>query len=351
MNDINKAVTLIHKLLALARDGGATESEAERAMAKAQELMAEHNLSMATLEAKGGAKEGRVRNQESENLLYAWKRELLERIAKVNFCHIAIIYKTNRANQQIGGGYEVIGRESNVAAVRNMFDYLLQTVERLVVDEFGLSPQDRYSKSAHSFRTGCCDRLKERLQQRFDDAIEEQSRKAREANVAAKHPAAATGNALVVVMEDFKQAEDDLNNDFINSFEPGTTAQRRAEYQAEQDARDHERQTKLKEILAADPEMDGDLAWYMACGWTRDRAEQVLCLGKYAVEEKPTRPLTEKQRQDREAKDRRAQQREQEKRWRRDAKTDWTAYNKGSARADSVGFDEQVNKDDRNKIK
>ena len=171
-----KVVSRIHKLLALAN-----EHEAELAMSMAQAEMLKHNLSMATIEAAGGNSEGRVKEHIQQNLLYTWKRELLETIAKVNFCHLYITHKRTAAHAKLAGGYEIIGRASNVAAVKNMFDYLLQTVERLVVAEVGTNPQDRFNRYSHSFRLGASERLRERLGERHNKQMEEQARKEREA--------------------------------------------------------------------------------------------------------------------------------------------------------------------------
>jgi hypothetical protein len=342
-------VDRINKLLALARDGGATEAEAELAMAKAQELMAEYNLSAATLEAKGGAKENRVKQREDQNLMYAWKRELLEQVAKVNFCHVFIVEKRTRAGQKIGGGYQIIGRESNTVATRVMFNYLLATIEKMLVSEIGTSPQDRYSRWGHSFRIGCADRLRERLQERFDAKLEEQAKAAREANARSQHPGAApTGNALVVVLKDFAQDEADLNNDMINGWEPGTTARRRKEHEERTRKNQKEYERKLAQAKTDHPDATPDVQRYIASGWSRDRAEEILGVGKYYKEPKPE---TERQRQKREQQWERYQQRERDKQWRQDRKTDWGAYDKGQTRANDVGLDDQVTNTDKGRIR
>lgn len=53
-----KIVGRIHKLMALARNGAATEAEAELALEHAQRMMQEYNLSIAEIEASGGASDG-----------------------------------------------------------------------------------------------------------------------------------------------------------------------------------------------------------------------------------------------------------------------------------------------------
>lgn len=340
-----KVVSRIHKLLALANDGGANEHEANLAMSMAQAEMLKHNLSMATIEAAGGKSEGRVKEHNTQNLLYTWKRELLETIAKVNFCHLYITHKRTAGNQKLAGGYEIIGRASNVAATKNMFDYLLQTVERLVVAEVGTNPQDRFNRYSHSFRLGASDRLKDRLSDRHADQMEAQAKKEREAAARASHPSVATGNALVVVMADFAQQEADLNNDMLNGWEPGTTHANRLAREAEQLKRQQHYEQRIAVIKAQEPGIDHELARYLASGWTRERALELL------TPSEPSKPLTDRQRQKEDEKYKRYQQRERDKQYNRDKKIDWAAHSRGASQADTVGLDEQIDESKQRRLK
>ena len=56
-----KVVERIKKLLALAKDKGATEAEASVAAAKAAEIMEDYGLTMMAVESSGGEAEGRER--------------------------------------------------------------------------------------------------------------------------------------------------------------------------------------------------------------------------------------------------------------------------------------------------
>src|SRR5882672_11177221 len=89
MADIAKIATLINKLLVLSKDGGATEAEAALAAEKAQQLMTEHNLSFAHVEAAGG-KSGDDAKRTSDNVshrqVYKWQRTLMAALAELNFC-------------------------------------------------------------------------------------------------------------------------------------------------------------------------------------------------------------------------------------------------------------------------
>lgn len=341
----SKIIDRIRKLLALANDGGATEHEATLAMSKAQETMAEYNLSMAALERAGGKGDERRKDTTDKNLMYPWKRELLEAVAKVNFCYLNLRFKTTKARQCIGAGFDLIGRESNIIATRNMFEYLEQTIERLLVEEVGTSPQDRFTRWAHSFRLGAAQRLRERLEERHDQRLREQEQKAREANATARHPGAAPGTALVILKE-YAGEEQDLNDDMRLGLKPGTTRANRLE----REARYLNAMNKAKELLASDPTLDESVASYMSQGWSRDRAEQIFKVGKYAPP-----PETEAQRRRREEREDRENRRyweREEARERREArKVDWRGFARGEDRGAQVGLDDQIDKQDRKSIR
>lgn len=74
--EVTKIAVLVNKLLALAKDSGATEAEASLAAEKAQELMTQHNLSMANIEAAGGQSgdDGkRVKDGVGNRASYKWQ--------------------------------------------------------------------------------------------------------------------------------------------------------------------------------------------------------------------------------------------------------------------------------------
>lgn len=313
-----KTIDRIRKLLALA-NGGTTEAEAEAAMSKAQAIMAEHNLTMAALERSGGQGEGRRKESTKTNLMYPWKRELLGTIARVNFCYINIEWKITKSNQCIGAGFSLIGRESNIVAARNMWEYLLDTIEKLVVAEVGTSPQERYTRWSHSFRLGAATRLRERLNERYETIIREQERKVREEQARAKHPSAVSTNNALVVLREYASSEEDLNNDFAYGLEPGTTAARRAKRNAKWAA--------YQELLRSQPP-------------------------RPAVVEEP-RPETAKERRAREANERasaRYWEAQRRRRERENAKIDWSAHDAGRSRANDVGLDTQVDRRETRKL-
>jgi len=343
--DLSKIVDRIHKLLALSKDGGATEAEARLAAEKAQELMTEYNLSMATVEARGGdsgAEGQRTKDKFERRQSYKWQRNLMCHLAKLNFCFCSEKFKYH-AHTSSFDGYELIGRSANVVSVQITFDYLVQTIERLARTEVG-DPSQYFTKYAHSFKEGCADRVMERLQERRDQEIRDQERKAREDKARASHPASA-GNALVVVLGDYLQDEDDLNEDFRRGWQPGTTRKNREEWErdiAAEKIRRQELYNKRKsEILMDDPNIDPERLHLLAQGFSPETVDHIL---------KPTKPETESQRRKRKEREERENQRYWDRVYRERSRLDSTAYSRGQTAGDGVGLDQQINESNKNRL-
>lgn len=323
-------VRRLQALLALGRDTRGSEAEAQLAMERAQEIMRKHNLTMATVEASGGKGEERVQDGHKLSLMFPWQRELLKAVAKANFCHLDIRMERTKGGERIGKGYDVIGRQSNVIAMRNMYDYLIDAMRRIVLAEAG--PGMHGSKFAFSFRKGCAERLGERLNARHQNALEEQRREAAEEQARRAHPAAAntdpTFHAPVVILSEFAQSEDDLNHDVRMGWEPGTTARRKAERHAKWQQEDIER--KAQRELFISQGHSSEIADYLAAGYTLEEARKF------------TKPRTAKQQERDERRHRRYwdQQARQEARER--AKLDLTGYRAGRLAGDDIGLDAQV---------
>lgn len=179
-------VRKIQLLLNLGSRSQGNEAEAAAAMAKAQELLAQHNLDLATVQDKVVAGGTAEREQETKrdyavtkrSAMYKWQQNLVRAIAEANFC----AYWVTEVNEKKyvppskrklpdyhydkGGKatlrvkrHQVLGRVANTTAVMIMTDYLLDTIERLLP-----YPQnERLSADANLWREGCADRLVERI--------------------------------------------------------------------------------------------------------------------------------------------------------------------------------------------
>lgn len=340
-----KTITLLQKLQALAQDKGATEAEAQLALQKMQEIMADANLTMASLEAAGkssGSDGNRVKDGLDNRTVYNWQKQLMQQIAELNSVHCMLRYVPLRHTKQFNG-YQLIGREANIASTRVMFQYLVQAIDRLARERAG-DPKLYFTKDACLFREGCADRVIERLNKRHKDIVDEQDRKAREELTRSQHPAAATGSALVVVMSEFYQDEKDLNEDMVKGLDPGTTGARRREYEREQEEARIERKRKFDAAIAEG--MSESVAYYVAAGWSRERAEEIL-----AEAARPSKPETDAQRRKREERERNSNNRYWEQQHREGAKYRTAGYQAGHAAGEDVGLDQQVDQNTRNRLK
>lgn len=269
-----KVVERIKKLLNLAKDGGATEAEASLAMEKAEEIMAAHNLSMAEIEARGESPtEDRLKDRSVRKANYRWQRWIMIELGEAYYCHVSV---TVRQVRNRGGmrdlitGYQLIGRVSNVAGARNVYEYLLATIARLS-KEYGEAGNDK--QSVARFAEGMAHRLSQRIRERHARMLREQRDaaefKKREEATRSRHPSAAPSNALVVVLADYAEAERDYNNDIKNGWPLGKTRQER---EARERAH-HEANQRMADLIASG--IDGDVAFDIAhLGWSRERAEE-----------------------------------------------------------------------------
>jgi hypothetical protein len=336
----NKVIERLRKLLALSdKDSGATEAEADLALQRANEIMANNNITMAQVESSGGEAEGGRRakveqtgeKQSQRRAAYKYQQQIMMALAKANFCYCELKWKYN-GRRSLPWGYTIIGRESNVATVQVMFDYLMNTIDRLVLIELDQDHTQRLSRYANSWCLGCSDRLVERIRQRHDEMIAQQKREAeqqrKQYEARAKHPgsAPATGTALIVVLEDVETKERDFNNDVRCGWPLGRTAQNRIEAEAKQKAR-------YDEAIAAGKSKE--IAEWYALGYDMERATE---LGTPKEQKKET----EAQRRKRQEKDARWRERYWRRKDREESRIDYAGYSSGKKAGDSIGLDTQI---------
>lgn len=342
--ELDLVVSKIRKLMALTTDRGATEHEASIAAEHVQRLMAEHNLSMATVEASGasaGKGAQRVKEGVERRQVYKWQRLLMSSIAELNMCKaFARFQDRGWSKAAVFDGYELIGREANVISTKLMFEYLLQTIERLAREDVGGDPTQFFTRYAHSFKEGCSDRLVERLQKRREEILREQEKKVKEEAARAKHPGAVHSNLPAIILRDVIQTEEDLNNDFQRGWEPGTTAKMRAENEAKEAAR---REKEASLIKAGYLPL---VAYYMSVGYDEDRAYR---LAGPTEEAKPEKEETEAQRRKRERREERQWERWHRQEQRERNRLDQGAYRKGHAAGSEVSLDQQVGRERQEK--
>lgn len=342
MNDA--IINRIRKLMSLTADRGASEAEASLAAEHVQRLLAEHNLSIAAIEMSGASSgEGgkRVREGVNTRQVYKWQRSLMNAVAELNFCKAFTKFTKHYKKAAIFEGYELIGRVDNVTSAQVMFEYLQQTIERLAREDVGGDATQFFTKYAHSFKHGCSDRVVSRLQNEQRRIVEEQAQKAKEQNVRSRHPGAVSSNLPAITLSDIIQNETDLNNDFIQGWAPGTTAQRRAAREARDNAAEIARKAVYDAAIAVGH--SHEIAYYMSYGYDLERAIELA-----TPEER--KPETEAQKKKRQAREEASNNRYWERVYRENRKTDNTGYRKGQAAGDGVSLNRQIDEKQQRKL-
>lgn len=226
---------IIKKIKALLETRGCTEAEAEARMAKAQELLAKYNLEMANVTGASTDTTGKRKDAKTSGGLYTWQRNLWKHVAELNFCYYLSVKGLAR-----GAKYEhrLIGSHANVVATEVMAQYLQETVERLS-QQWAKDNHYRsvFVREAIAYREGMTNNICSRLRQRRIDDIAQQEQQE-------KQRRAADPGTTALTIVDVISTEGDFNNDYLNNWEPGTTARNRKEAA--------ERQRKWEEKYAAE---------------------------------------------------------------------------------------------------
>lgn len=214
-------VERVQKILALGRRGG-TEAEAAAAMAKAQELLEKHNLSLAEVDRAAPGATGRREELAAAGGMYHYQRELWQAVAQLNFCAYFRHgeYATRRGKRRWRSKHCFVGRVVNTRTTMAMGQYLEQTIERLCRDRLaarvegwnvnGVTAQSQfYSTWAVSYREGIADRVIEKLQERHRRVLKDDEARAKRAAEAA---GASTATALTLA--GVAKQEEAANYDF-----------------------------------------------------------------------------------------------------------------------------------------
>lgn len=141
----------IAKLIAKAK-GTTNENEAAIFMAKAAEMLAEHNLTEAMLRAREAGKDdpfvhGQYANPRGATA-WPWHGRMMNALSKAYFCQCVRDQK---------GKFNFFGREANVAVANHMAEYLIRTILRMAREYTAdLTTQE-------DFKRGAVSRMAERL--------------------------------------------------------------------------------------------------------------------------------------------------------------------------------------------
>lgn len=157
---MEKILARVQKLLNLAGNNP-NEAEASAAIEKAHAILAEHNLSLAHVQAHGDKVEqgDRGKNDTATNFSEKYYGWIWYAVADLNFCR-SFQFRPNPKRRETT--YTVVGREINILVASQMAMYLCQTMRRLANEE-----AKRAGRTDHAFKNaflaGCANRLCIRL--------------------------------------------------------------------------------------------------------------------------------------------------------------------------------------------
>lgn len=277
----------VRKLLAMA-NGNANENEAAVAASKAQELLEAYNLDMLTVNRRANTHTARTRENKAGGL-YKWQRDLWNAVSRLNFC----MYWYRRG-LTAGSQYEheVVGSPANVISTEVMARYLEQAIERLARTWVAKDHPGRsiFIKPAIAYREGAAQRIVEKLWQLRWEHEREQEKARKEERARNAAMGINTENALV--LQDVANTEEDLNNDFINGWEPGTSARNRVAAEARRAAA----MRAAEELMAKQAEWDAanpEAAAARKAKEARERAERYANWEREQANERKRKPTAE----------------------------------------------------------
>lgn len=291
-----KILARARKLLQVSTERGATWAEAQTAASLLQELLQQNALTLAHLEAPV-AGDDRAVNTTERRVLFSFQRSLMTALAGNNFCLHRTTVGPTGDDQHV-----LVGTKLNVEVTLMSYDHLSRSLQAAC----GLAGYALKARDGQNFMEGAVGRVAERLHQRRRSA-----ERASQAN--------GSGRELVC-LADVYGTEDDLNNDTLNGYPAGTTAQRRRAAAATRVRQSAQRQRY--EDAGVDPAM----ALYMSWGYTPEAAMSLLENSR--IQRRPRRRRgTGFTREDRAY----------------DRKVSSPAYKRGRVAGEAVGLDMQLN--------
>ena len=173
MDDIEKVIEKVRKLLALAQSPN--EHEAAAAMDKAQELLAIHNLDMTQVESEEAESSVTQDYVRTESVGWAWQRHLRGAVAMMYFCRYYFKFEKVPTSRRSCGyiRYDLhfyVGEKHNIEVAKLMSDYLVDAVIRLAKEGARDVHRTEKSRYIHSFHLACSTRLYARINERVRQA-------------------------------------------------------------------------------------------------------------------------------------------------------------------------------------
>lgn len=193
---ISKLVARINQLRAISKSTH-SKAESETCLQLVSKIIAEHQLSEATIQAETGKTDDPI-DLDSEHIIYEsgrktpWKFELAVGLAKLNGLFIYNANVRSSKSHRMVSRYRIIGKRSNIAIALYMWDYLLEEIQYWA-DMY--IPQRRGTRGVNpereSWSLGCVRGFLAKMQAERDSVLKQ-----------------ATSTALVFIGNQAKEAEE-----------------------------------------------------------------------------------------------------------------------------------------------
>ena len=164
MND--KIYEKIKKLMALS-SGSNFEDESNTALAMANSLMEQYNITAKDLDEYGRSQEfGKLTNdQKGEPTLYKiWEKQLMNAMAKLFNCELVLSHEVSRKSTM-----HILGREGNVRTAIAMNDWIVKKIKEDAKKKY----PGRNMSARNSYALGCVDNICSRVAKMVEDRNKE----------------------------------------------------------------------------------------------------------------------------------------------------------------------------------
>lgn len=162
--EFEKIIERVKSLYALSKSTH-SQHEAEAAMKAAQQIITKYKIDKELLKEK-------TKEPYLEIIIYAghkariyWKEQIIHAVCHTNGCEVLIYGVSNpRVN---GISYKAFGKQSNLELCKVLIELIINQIDYLAKEDKSIKGKD----GKDAFKTGCAQRVKERLAQGQDDEI------------------------------------------------------------------------------------------------------------------------------------------------------------------------------------
>jgi len=162
--ELEKIVERIKSLYALSKSTH-SQHEAEAAMKAAQQIITKYKIDQELLREKTKEPYLEVIIYTGHKARIYWKEQIIHAVCHTNGCEVLIYGVSNP--RFYGISYKAFGKQSNLELCKVLIELIIDQIDYLAKEDKSIKGKD----GKDAFKTGCAQRVKERLNQGQDDEI------------------------------------------------------------------------------------------------------------------------------------------------------------------------------------